>query len=136
MPEEKVHISIKEANPSNAPDFLSLYQETRQRIKETDNISFKLLSFVPLVSGASIVGLIVNAKALPLLILLVIGWLGALITYCIFRWELRNIQTCERLRKLAEALEKKLKMPCDQIEGINEEPWLKDLKLKPTLIKD
>jgi len=131
MPEEKVHISIKEANSSNAPGLLSMYKETLQRIKETDNISFKLLSFVPLVSGASIVGLIVNAKVLPLLILLVIGWLGALITYCIFRWELRNIQTCERLRELAKALEKVLKMPYDKME--NKE--VVNLKLKPTLKK-
>jgi hypothetical protein len=86
-------------------DKSTLYEQALKRIAETDNISFKLLGLVPLTSGVAVIGLMGKASEMPLLISAIVGWLGALITYYIFRWELRNIQSCNQLRVWAGKLE-------------------------------
>ena len=87
-----------------------VYAETCANIRATDEISFKLLGIVPLLSGATLVtfflkGPVAVEKA-PLIITL--SLFAALITLGLFRWELRNIQTCSWLRRRAEALERSI----------------------------
>jgi hypothetical protein len=86
-----------------------LYTEICSDIRATDEISFKLLGLVPIVSGAAFVTLFFRedlAAKPPLLVTLAL--FAALITLGLFRWELRNIQRCEWLRRRAKALEKGL----------------------------
>lgn len=87
-----------------------LYAETCAQIRATDEISFKLMGFVPLVSGAALLTFFLNASVsaekAPLVVAL--AMFAALITLGLFRWELRNIQTCSWLRRRAEALEETL----------------------------
>jgi hypothetical protein len=87
-----------------------LYSETCTSIRATDEISFKLMGFVPLVSGAALLTLFLKesipSEKAPLVVALAL--FAALITLGLFRWELRNIQTCSWLRRRAEALEQAL----------------------------
>jgi hypothetical protein len=92
---------------------LKLYELYLNKIKETDEISFKLLGLVPLLSGAGIFTLLTQNAVeidhvqiqIPKLIFWVTGLFGASITYCIYRWELRNIQTCKTYRNEARKIE-------------------------------
>jgi hypothetical protein len=71
-----------------------IYTELRAGIRETDNISFRLLGLVPLVSGAALIGVILKEGTLgPVVTLLSLFAAG--VTLGIFRWELRNTQTCK-----------------------------------------
>lgn len=87
-----------------------LYAETCSSIRATDEISFKLMGFVPLVSGAALLSLFlkesISPEKAPLVVALAL--FAALITLGLFRWELRNIQTCSWHRRRAEALEEAL----------------------------
>lgn len=80
------------------------YAEICTSIRTTDEISFKLLGLVPLLSGTAIVVLLkAEAKLSPLLLLLCL--FGAVISFGLYRWELRNIQTCEWLRDRGAEIE-------------------------------
>ena len=74
------------------------YTQICADIKATDEISFKLLGFVPLVSGAGILTLFLKNQVVSSPELFLISIFSALITLGIFRWELRNIQICNWLR--------------------------------------
>src|SRR5262249_3600420 len=66
--------------------------------------------FVPLVSGAALLTLFLK-ESIPsekASLVVVLALFAALITLGLFRWELRNIQTCSWLRRRAEALEEAL----------------------------
>jgi hypothetical protein len=81
-----------------------IYTELRAGIRETDNISFRLLGLVPLVSGAALIGVILKEGTLgPVVTLLSLFAAG--VTLGIFRWELRNTQTCKWLIRYADCLE-------------------------------
>lgn len=81
------------------------YAEICSSIRTTDEISFKLLGLVPLVSGAGIVLLLDdNRPWSPVTIF--IGLFGAAVTFAIYRWEVRNIKICKWLRDRAEDLER------------------------------
>jgi hypothetical protein len=84
-----------------------LYDQVCANIRATDEISFKLLSLVPLVSGGGITVLLstnTNFSRLPIVVF--VGLFGALVTFGLFRWELRNIQTCSRLIRFGASLER------------------------------
>ena len=85
-----------------------VYAETCANIRATDEISFKLLGIVPLLSGATLVTFFLKepfaVEKAPLIITL--SLFAALITLGLFRWELRNIQTCSWQRRRSEALER------------------------------
>jgi hypothetical protein len=82
-----------------------LYAELCSSIRTTDEISFKLLGLVPLVSGAGIVlALDDNRPWSPMTIF--IGLFGAAVTFAIYRWEVRNINICKWLRDRACDLER------------------------------
>ena len=96
-------------------DRTAAYQEICENIRETDRISFKLLSFVPLVSsvGAGTLTLLHDSTLLdeiphPILAVAIIllSLTAASIVFGLFKWELRNIQKCDWLIDRAATLEK------------------------------
>jgi hypothetical protein len=87
-------------------DAKQLYDEVCVNVRTTDDISFKLLGFVPLVSGSGIAVLLstnTSLSRLPLVIF--VGLFGAVVTFGLFRWELKNITLCRWLINLGAALE-------------------------------
>lgn len=83
------------------------YAEICSNIRATDGISFKLVGLVPLVSGAGIFVLLDRSKDLtwsPMAIFAAV--FGAVVTFAIYRWEVRNIQTCRWLIERAAELER------------------------------
>jgi phosphohistidine phosphatase SixA len=76
-------------------------------IKATDEISFKLLGFVPLVSGVGIFALVPAAKQ-PLSSggVALFALFAALITFSLYRWELRNVGICEWFRDRVADIER------------------------------
>ena len=119
----------------------ALYQDIIANIKVTDDISFKLLGTVPLLSG-------VGSGALSLLLksghplndfaVLALSLVGCAITFGLYQWELRNIQRCAWFISRAARIERRL-LPnykaCqfygfDNNQHINAKR-LKDIKVKP-----
>jgi hypothetical protein len=86
-----------------------LYEQLSAHIRATDDISFKLLGLVPLVSGAALGTLLlkdaepIGARLSPSLITL-FALFAAAVTLGLFRWELRNVQECSHLIGIAGAL--------------------------------
>ena len=81
--------------PANAAEMVTLYSEILAAIRTTDDTSFKLLGLVPLVSGLANGGLTLLGKnGFDPLSIALLSILGASITYCLFRWERRNIESC------------------------------------------
>ncbi len=91
----------------NSLDDKALYQEICKKIKDTDAISFKLLGLVPLVSGLGVLVIWSLVEKMSPWILLLTGLFGALITFFIFHWELKNLQISDTFRRYAEILEAK-----------------------------
>ena len=96
----------------------TVYSELCERLRFTDEISFKLLGFVPLVSGATFAVVLLKGDSFLSPAVYYLSALGALITLCLFGWELRNLKTCNHL--------------CHRIDSFpganptyeNEAPWL------------
>jgi len=96
------------ADPEPSHD--GLYQELRADIRATDDISFKLMGLVPLVSGAAFLTFFLEDKVrAQSRAVLALCLFAALITVVLFRWELRNIQTCNWLRRRSEVMEKTIR---------------------------
>jgi hypothetical protein len=90
--------------------WLKLYAEACENIRATDEASFKLLGFVPSLSAAGTTLLTLGqkwAEANRTLVVLVSA-AGLLITFGLFRWEMRNVQKCDRLIGSAAELERRL----------------------------
>lgn len=81
-----------------APDAqaVALYRDLVDNIKVTDDISFKLLGTVPLVSGigSGALSLLETRGGLNDFAVVTLSLVGCAITFGLFRWELRNIQKC------------------------------------------
>ena len=77
-----------------------IYADTCNSIRTTDEISFKLMGFVPLVTGATILTFFLKKPIPPenTELVVALALVAALITLGLFRWELRNIQNCSWLR--------------------------------------
>ncbi|MBC8003204.1 MAG: hypothetical protein H7X97_11520 [Opitutaceae bacterium] len=103
-PPMKIEAPTEENNSPPRTSAEKRYEEICTNIRATDEISFKLLGLVPLLSGAAIVTVSKNDVSQGLLWLVSI--FGALITFGIFRWELRNIQTCKWLFSCAAEMER------------------------------
>jgi hypothetical protein len=84
---------------------VKIYEALQKDIADTDDISFKLISFVPLVSGAGLLTANFAKEAVPLPVISIVSLFAAAVTLGLFRWELRNIQTCLWFICLARALE-------------------------------
>ena len=84
-----------------------VYQDLCAGIRATDDISFKLIGLVPLLSGAGILTLFINQTTVHEKVGLVafLGLYAAAVSLGLFRWELRNIQTCGWLAARAAALD-------------------------------
>jgi len=94
------------------------YIEILKQITERDNISFKLLAFVPTVTGLLVfLTLWKEARGLPVLVFVIIGLLGAAITCFVWRWEMRNIQFCSILRNNAAEIELQYKRAGETISS-------------------
>src|SRR5215207_5156129 len=110
---EGLHGEVRMAN-TNAPPLApplstdKLYEQLNANIRATDDISFKLLGLVPLISGAALGTLLLKdtraaAAASPSLVTL-FALFAAAVTLGLFRWELRNVQECGHLIGFAQAL--------------------------------
>lgn len=97
---------------------VKIYEAIQRGISETDGISFKLISLVPLVSGTALLTIVLGETKKPILILL--SLFAAAITLGIFWWELWNMRTCHWFINLAEKLEKEAipKLSFDRPGGI------------------
>src|SRR6267142_4021617 len=89
-------------SPPPGMDLMTLYQEICTNIRTSDDISFKLLGFVPILSGvgATILSrpdLLRSADAPHRLPIIVASLVGATFTFGLFKWELRNVQKCNVL---------------------------------------
>jgi hypothetical protein len=89
-----------------AEDRLRLdYEQTTQLLRTLTDIRFKLLAFVPTISGAA-VGLLGRPR--PSAELLAVGVLGLVATLGIFTYELRNTQLYDSMVHRASELERRL----------------------------
>ncbi len=98
---------------SETADALAVYKELCQNIRATDDISFSILRAVPATAGVGSTVLTgIGAKewlaTYPTAAVIAFSLLGAVITFGLFRWELRNIQKCTWLITRAARLEDKL----------------------------
>ena len=90
--------------------WIDLYKEVCANIRESDDISFKLLGLIPALAGSAAGALVFletsdfggSTSSSAVLALSVIGF-G--ITFGVVRWELRNIQKCVWLITRAKDLE-------------------------------
>lgn len=94
-----------------------LYEQWCAHIRATDEISFKLIGIVPLVSGTGLLTFLFAAP--PARVLIVLSLFAAAITLGLFRWELRNLQNCKWLVYYADELEKTV---------LDREPDMKELE--------
>jgi hypothetical protein len=84
-----------------------LYDQICTNIRVTDDISLKLLGFVPLVSGAGITVLLSTQTILSSFWLsLFVGVFGAVVTFGLYTWEVRNAEACVWLIKRGCDVEK------------------------------
>lgn len=95
------------ANLDMGKVLLDVYHEVCTNIRTSDDISFKLLGLVPLISGSGAAILSLNkiwaqTGSVPILLISIVA---AMITFGLFKWEMRNVQKCEWLIKRAADLE-------------------------------
>jgi len=83
-----------------------LYAETCAQIRASDEISFKLLGLVPLVSGVGILVLLGDEKLSWSPATAFASVVGAVVTFALYRWEMRNVDYCSLLVKRAAELER------------------------------
>ena len=81
------------------------YTNLNNNIRFTDDISFKLLGLVPLFSGSGILVAVLKSEYFWSPAIYAMAAFGALITFGLFRWELRNIQICLWLIKCGAQME-------------------------------
>lgn len=96
-----------------APLSVDYYKEICSNIRFTDDVSFKLLNIVPVLSGIGSTTLVFLEKSQLLtdysswaVVLLSLG--GGLITFGLFKWELRNIDKCNWYIERAGDFERRL----------------------------
>src|SRR6266516_134668 len=94
---------MSSAEESIAPSDDAVYHEIYEQVRAKDDVSFKLLSLVPLISGAGISVLVKTDIAWGLKCF--VSLFGATVTFSIFRWELRNIQWFDWLLKQAKNID-------------------------------
>ena len=87
---------------------VKVYEEICTNIRTSDDISFKLLGFVPLISGsgAAILTLGQIWGDTSSIAVLLISIVASIVTFGLFKWELRNVQKCDWLIARAAELER------------------------------
>lgn len=84
----------------------ALYTQLSENLRTSDEISFKLLSLVPLTTLLTFIGILIKEDTItwsPLFYCF--GVFGAILIWGIFRWELRNIQRCVWYCELIDKME-------------------------------
>lgn len=90
------------------------FQQLCTQIQSTDEISFKLLGLVPLLSAAGIAGIFLKAEPLLSPVVYLVSIFAGILTLALFIWERRNIEICKWLRERAGDLEARYrKDPCE-----------------------
>ena len=86
-----------------------LYQDLIENIRVTDDISFKLLGTVPLLSGvgSGALSLLKSGHGLNDYTVLALSLIGCTITFGLLTWELRNIQRCTWFISRAAQIERR-----------------------------
>ena len=120
---------------------INVYQEICGNIRASDDISFKLLGTVPVVSGIGAGALTILEKSQLLAAysdyaVISFSVLGALVTFGLYRWELRNIQKCRWLIARAADFELELlgqKPPAQR--GVQFVGWSEDRTPVPSIFK-
>ena len=84
------------------------YDQTTQYLRTLIDVRFRLLAFVPTVSGIAVA---IIGRPRPAAELLGVGVLGLLATLGIFVYELRNTQISGTLIRRAAELERRLQLP-------------------------
>ena len=93
----------------DADDRLRLdYEQTTQHLRTLIDVRFRLLAFVPTVTGIAVA---IVGRPRPAAELLGVGVLGLLATLGIFVYELRNTQISGTLIRRAAELERQLQLP-------------------------
>lgn len=82
------------------------YTNLCNNIRFTDDISFKLLGLVPLFSGSGMLVAVLRSEYFWSPAIYAMAAFGSLVTLGLFRWELRNIQTCLWLIRRGADVEK------------------------------
>jgi len=82
-----------------------IYSEVCTNIRTTDEISFRLLGLVPLVSAAGIFGISLNKEFATSPLAIVISFFAAIVTGALFMWEWRNLKSCRSYLNYAMLLE-------------------------------
>lgn len=101
-------VQTSTANPETDKFLVKVYEEICTNIRTSDDISFKLLGFVPLISGSGAAILTVSkiwADTSSVAILL-ISIVASIVTFGLFKWELRNVQKCDWLIERAAEFER------------------------------
>ena len=96
-------------NNSNMPPLTDRrWQDIRAHIRTTDEISFRLLGLVPLVSIAGIAVTLLKGEPKFSALLVLLSLFAGGITTMLWIWERRNIQTCLWLIARAAELEREV----------------------------
>jgi hypothetical protein len=120
---------------------INVYQEICGNIRATDDISFKLLGTVPVVSGIGAGALTILEKTQLLAAysdyaVISFSVLGALVTFGLYRWEMRNIQKCNWLIARAADFERELLgEKLTEQRGVQFVGWSKDRTPLPSIFK-
>jgi hypothetical protein len=94
-------MAVNEQQGKLSPD--TVYQQIHENIRTTDDISFKLMNLVPLISAG---GISLLAKSdISWNVKCFVSVFAAIVVFGIFRWELRNIQSCNWQRARAERMD-------------------------------
>ena len=115
-----LHMERTEKSNQTAP-LLTIeqrYKEMCSDIRFTDDISLKLLGLIPLVSGAGILTVLFagsgRSRTDAAVLGSFVGIFGAIVTFAVYRWEVRNSQFCAYLNSQVARLESDLGIPPGQ----------------------
>jgi hypothetical protein len=130
--DRRIRIGDAHELPPSYADFVALYGDVRSGIEHTDGVSFKLIGIVPVVSGggAGVLTWLLEHQSLAPLAIAALALLAGVSTYGVYRWELRNIQTCNRLWARAALLEEQLGF--GELSGREAAPSLRGIEIGKT----
>jgi hypothetical protein len=113
------------------PEKDKFYSEICFKIRATDDISFKLLGFVPILSGTGIFLLLFKGEAFSFASVVLSCLIGMTITIGLFLWERRNIKICEIFRDAAAILEQEVVHDIPRPYSLTSKPNHQEFKIDP-----
>jgi hypothetical protein len=101
--------------------FQQQYEELCKSYRAIDDFRAKLLGFLPLASGAGWITLVTSVHQPPKGLFILVGIVGAVITFGLWIFEARGAQRCRDLKRVAKNLEAYLGLNADlgQFRGEN-----------------